>query len=155
MFPKLIGPQDPLSFFHYTMASIHQNWYSSKHGLEDPAHSLVEFLWLAWYSTERELIRFREGNNPSCCSVSVMSDSVTPWTAARQASLSFTICWSLLRFMSIELVLLSNHLILCWPLLLPSIRGFSIFSSSHQVAKVLELQLQHQSFQWIFRVDFL
>ena len=37
---------------------------------------------------------------------------VTPWTAARQASLSFTIYQSLLKFMSIELVMLSNHLIL-------------------------------------------
>ena len=45
----------------------------------------------------------------------------TPWTAARQASLSFTISRSLLRLMSIELVMLSNHLILCRPLLfLPS-----------------------------------
>ena len=42
---------------------------------------------------------------------------VTPWTAAHQASLSFTISWSLLKFMSIELVMLSNHLILCHPLL--------------------------------------
>ena len=51
-----------------------------------------------------------------------MSDSATPWTAARQASLSFTISSSLLRFMSIEWVMLSNHLILCCPLLLlPSI----------------------------------
>ena len=47
---------------------------------------------------------------------------VTPWTAVHQASLSFTIIWSLLKFMSIELVILSNHLILCHPLLLlPSI----------------------------------
>ena len=45
----------------------------------------------------------------------------TPWT--HQASLSFTISWSLLKFMSIELVMLSNHLILCHPLLLlPSMR---------------------------------
>ena len=60
--------------------------------------------------------------------------------------------------------MLSNHLILCCPLLLlpsifPSIRAFSSESALniklHQVAKVLELQLQHQSFQWIFRVDFL
>ena len=36
----------------------------------------------------------------------------------------------------------------------PASRSFQIFSSSHQVAKVLELQLQHQSIQWIFRVDF-
>ena len=43
----------------------------------------------------------------------------TPWTAACQASLSFTISWSLLK--SIESVMLSNHLILCLPLLVPSI----------------------------------
>ena len=54
----------------------------------------------------------------------------TPWTAACQASLSFTVSWSLLKFMSLESVMLSNHLILCLPLLLlpsifPSIRGFS------------------------------
>ena len=54
----------------------------------------------------------------------------TPWTAARQASLSFTISRSLLKLMSIELVMLFNHLILCCPLLLlpsifPSIRVFS------------------------------
>ena len=39
----------------------------------------------------------------------------TPWTAAHQASLSFTISWSLLKFMSIESVILPNHLILCQP----------------------------------------
>ena len=54
----------------------------------------------------------------------------TPWTAARQASLSITNSQSLLKLMSIELVMLSNHLILCHPLLLlppipPSIRVFS------------------------------
>ena len=53
-----------------------------------------------------------------------------PWTAALQASLSITISWSLLRFMSIESVMTFNHLILCCPLLLqssifPSIRVFS------------------------------
>ena len=55
---------------------------------------------------------------------------VTPWTAACQASLSSTISWSLLKFMSIESVMLSNHLFFCQPLLLlpsvfPSIRVFS------------------------------
>ena len=54
----------------------------------------------------------------------------TPWTAAPQASLSITNSWSLLKFMSIESVMPSNHLILCHPLLLPpsifpSIRVFS------------------------------
>ena len=46
---------------------------------------------------------------------------VTPWTAARQASPSFTISWSLLRLMSIESVMPSSHLVLCCPLLLPSV----------------------------------
>ena len=46
---------------------------------------------------------------------------VTPWTAARQASLSFTIPQSLLKFMSVELMILFNHLILCCPRLPPSI----------------------------------
>ena len=41
------------------------------------------------------------------------------------------------------------------PSIFPSISLFKWFSSSHQVAKVLEFQLQHQSFQWIFRTDFL
>ena len=53
----------------------------------------------------------------------------TPWTAACQASMSFTVSWSLLKLISIELVMASNHLILCHPLLLlsvfPSIRVFS------------------------------
>ena len=56
---------------------------------------------------------------------------VTPWTAAGWASLSFTISWSLLKFMSIELVMPSNHVILCCPLLfLPSIfPSIEIFSN--------------------------
>ena len=64
----------------------------------------------------------------------------TPWTAARQASLSITNSWSLLRLMSIELVVPFNHLILCHPLLFPpsifpSIRVFSsesVLASSGQ-----------------------
>ena len=43
---------------------------------------------------------------------------VTPWTAAHKAPWSFTVSWTLLRFMSNESVMLSNHLILCYPLLL-------------------------------------
>ena len=63
-------------------------------------------------------------------SCSVVSDSVTPWTAARQAFLPITNSRSLLKLMPIESVMPSNHLILCRPLLLlpsifPSIRVFS------------------------------
>ena len=49
-----------------------------------------------------------------------MSDFATPWTAARQAFLSITNSWSLLKLMSTESVMPSNHLILCHPLLPPS-----------------------------------
>ena len=60
----------------------------------------------------------------------------TPWTAARQATLSFTISWSLLKLLYIESVMPSTHLILCPPLLLlpsifPSIRVFSNESALH------------------------
>ena len=83
----------------------------------------------------------------------------TPWTAAHQASLSFTISWSLPKLMSIEYVMPSSHFILCHSLPALSLSQhqslFQWINSSHQVAKVLELQHQHQSFQWIFRVCFL
>ena len=54
-------------------------------------------------------------------SCSVVSDSATPRTAARQIPLSFTISRSLLKLMSIKLVMPSNHLVLCCPLHLPSV----------------------------------
>ena len=83
----------------------------------------------------------------------------TLWTAAFQASLSFTFSQSLFKFTSIELVIIKpSH-----PLSSPS-PAFNLsqhqgliqwIGSPHQVAKVLELQLQYQSFQWIFRMDFL
>ena len=94
-------------------------------------------------------------------SCSVVSDSATPWTAARPTSLLVTISWNLLKFMSLQSVTPSNHLP---PLPPPSPPAFNLsqhqgffkwVSSSHQVAKVLEFQLQHQSFIWIFRTDFL
>ena len=110
----------------------------------------------------------RSRQNKKGCKISISSVQslscvrlfVTPWTAAHQASLSITNSRSLLNLMSIELVMPSNHLILCCPLPpafnLSQHQGlFQWVSYSHQVAKVLEFQLQHQSFQWIFRVDFL
>ena len=57
---------------------------------------------------------------------------VTPWTAACQAPLSFTVSRSLLRFMSVESVIPSNHLILCCPLLLLS----SIFPSIREMSQL-------------------
>ena len=72
-----------------------------------------------------------------CCSLAEPCRLfVTPWTAACQTSLSFTISQSLLKLMSIESVMPSNHLILCRPLLLlpstfPSIRVLSNESTLH------------------------
>ena len=64
-------------------------------------------------------------------SLSCVQLFVTPWTATHQASLSFTISWSLLKFLSIRSVMLSNHLILWHPLLLPSIfSSIMVFSMS-------------------------
>ena len=77
----------------------------------------------------------------------------TPWTAARQASLSVTNSWRLLKLMSIESVMPSNRLILCCPFLLPpsifpSIRVFSNESVLHiRWPKYWSFKLQHQSFQ--------
>ena len=83
----------------------------------------------------------------------------TPWLAACQAPLSSTVSQYLLKLMSIELVMPSNHLILCrllllfLPLIFPSIRIFS--NESALRIRWPKLQFQQQSFQWIFRTDFL
>ena len=60
--------------------------------------------------------------------------------------------------MAIDLVILSNHLIIYCPLffllsIFPNISPFQGISSLHEVVNVLEFQFQHQTFQWIFRVD--
>ena len=69
------------------------------------------------------------GSIQSVHSLSHVQLFVTPWTAACQAILSITNSWSLLKLMSIKLVMLSKHLVLCHPLLPPSIflsiRNFS------------------------------
>ena len=81
----------------------------------------------------------------------------TPWIPASQASLSITNSWSSLKLMSIHLAMHSNHLISSSPFPpafnLFQCQGLFQWVSSHEVAKVLELQ--HQSFQWIFRTNFL
>ena len=86
----------------------------------------------------------------------------TPWTAARQASLSITSSWSLPKLMSIESVMPSNHLILSHPLLLlpsifPSIRVFSNESTLHiRWPKYWNFSFNIMiSFQWTLRNNFL
>ena len=75
----------------------------------DPEDRLPTFLSPPWY-------QFSSVQSLSCVWL-----SATPWTAAHQASLSITNSRSLLKLMSIESVTPSNHVILCHPLLLPSI----------------------------------
>ena len=95
----------------------------------------------------------------------VLSNSATPWTAECQASLFINNYQRLLKLRSIKLVMPSNQLILCHPLLLlpsifPSIRVFPKESvlCIRWLCKVLDFQLQRQSFQWYsglisFRID--
>ena len=71
----------------------------------------------------------------------------TPWSAAHQTSLSFTISQSLLKFMSIELVMPSNHLVLCHPLLLPS-----FFPSIRVFSNELALHIRWPKY-WSFNIS--
>ena len=87
---------------------------------------LLEYSWFAMLYSEVNLLHIHISVQSS-----VVSGSVTPWTAARQASLTITNSQSLLKLMSIESVMPSNHLILCRPLLLPP----SIFSSIRVFSK--------------------
>ena len=92
---------------------------------------------------------------------SVVSDFLWPHGLQHTRTLSITNSWSLLKLRSIESVMPSNHLILCRPLCLPpsifpTIRVFSNESALRgKWPKCWSFQLQHQSFQWIFRTDFL
>ena len=77
---------------------------------------------------------------------SVMSNSfATPWTIVRQASLSITNSWNLLKLMSIKLVMPSNHLILCRPCLVPP----SIFASIRLFSNESVLQIRWPKY-WSF-----
>ena len=92
--------------------------------------------WTQGRGGRRDPNRVRRARHPLLFSCSVVSDSATPWTAARQASLSFIISRRLLKLMSTELVILSSHLTHCCPLLflpsiLPSLRVFFNESALH------------------------
>ena len=91
-------------------------------------------------------------------SLSCISFFVTPWTAVHQALLSSTISHCLLKFMSIESVMPSNHLIFCHPLLFLPSTFPSIGVFSNELVLCIRWpkcsNFSHQSLQWIFRVDF-
>ena len=100
--------------------------------ISDLIFSCLSYLiWEEWYLSSRALWKIkklvfskifrRPDQFNSVQSLSHVQLFATLWTAARQASLSFTITESLLKLMSIESVILSIHFILCHPLLLPSV----------------------------------
>ena len=128
----------------------------------EPVSSALEGRFLITGPLGKSLQRgFWENAFSSVQSLSRVRLFATPWITARQASLFIINSRSLLRLMSIESVMPFSHLILYHPLLLlppilPSIKSlFQWVSSSHEVAKVLEFQLQDQSFQWTPRTDLL
>ena len=86
----------------------------------------TDFLWIVWYDylaaqwTLKSLLQHHSSKasvlrHSACCMVQLLA---TPWTAEHQATLSFTNSWSVHKLMSITLVMPSNHLSLCHPLLL-------------------------------------
>ena len=127
--------------------SCSAKWFSYTH-----LHESILFKILFAYRLLKVLSRVPSATQFS--SVQLLSHVqlfATPWTAACQASLSITKSQSLLKLISIKLVMPSNHLILSSPsspaLNLSQHQDFPQgVSPSHKVAKVLELQLQHQSF---------
>ena len=120
-FPSQVSSEKELPMETLELFRSQQQWLSSKF------QSLRHFpLMLLIVSLEQRHFQ----NVVLLQSLSHVQLFVAPWTAAYQSSLSITISQSLLKFMSIESVMLSNHLILCCPLLLlpsvfPSIRVFS------------------------------
>ena len=142
--------------------SAPENIYLTTLQVSQSTESLIPALHLEFFQGVLKLsgcssMKFIHSGRSVQFSCSVLSNSATSWTAARQASLSITNCWSLPKLKSIESVMPSNHHPLSSPsptFNLSQHQGlFQWLSSSQQVAK--EFQLQHQSFQWRFRTDFL
>ena len=148
------------------MVKVREAWHAADHGA--PELDMIEQLnsnnLLAWEKSitsnqEKLWPIFIYSTHIYCC-FSVTSHVrlfAVPWTTAWQAPLSFTVSQSLLKFMSIELVVLYNHLIFChcfllWPSIFPSIRVFPLsrlFTSGGQSIEA------SASVLWIFRVGFL
>ena len=103
-------------------------------------HALVKVIFILSADSNANL--FLKCPHRCCCSVTHSCPTLCdPWTAARQASQSSTISYSLLKLMSIELRMPSNHLIFCSPLLLLP----SIFSSIRVISNELALHISGQS----------
>ena len=130
----------------------------STNALPKQKKSHIIFLFIPG-SSQKYYLNTQQHLNSSISSVqsiSIVWLFATPRTAECQASPTITNSWSLLKLMSIALVIPSNHLILCHPLLLlpsvfPSIRVFS----NESVLRIRWAKYRSFSFQWIFWTDFL
>ena len=136
-----VGWEDPLEKEMVTHPNILPGkfpWTEEPDGLWSTGLQRVRCHWVSehthrqcnWLSLHSQISSLNIIQLSSVQSLSCVWISVTSWTAARQASLSLTNSWSLLKLMSTVSVIPSNHLILCCPLLLlpsifPSIRVFS------------------------------
>ena len=155
-------PLWPLGLYSLRASSVHgisrQEYWSglpfhTPGDLPDPNMDLVSFMSPQWVGGFFQL--------SSVQSLSFVLLFVTPWTTAHQSSLSITNSWDLVETHVHQVidVIQPFH-----PLSSPSPLSFNLsqhqglfqgVSSSHQVAKILEFQFHHQSFQWVFRTDFL
>ena len=113
------------TYLYLGLATLTLNFKKKKSKQSLCSHCISSTWRDFWYMVDVQL------NVAVVQSLSCIQLFASPWIEACQASLSFTISWSLFKFMSIELVMLSKHLILCWPLFLlpsvfPSIRVFFI-----------------------------
>ena len=158
--PPAVPPGEPDRFINITCCSVVQLCLTLCHPMDcsipgfPVLHHLPEFAQtqVHWVGDAIQL----SSTSPPAFNLS-QHQGLFQWVGSlHQAHLSSTSSWSLLKFMSIEVVMLSNHFILCCPLLssfafnISQYQGlFQWVSSLHQVAKLLELQLQHQSFQGI------
>ena len=126
-YPKLLAVH---SNVWLTGCLFKKTFYHNQLGGEKPQ---VKFIMMSGYSkpSQSKLLHMSRKRVSSVQSLSRVLLFATPWTTARQASLSITNSQSLLKFMSIESVMPSNYLILCRPLLLlPSIfPSISVFSN--------------------------
>ena len=147
--PKHVYSVYKHSFFHFTKLN----------GKPEP-NGIRKVQYCHW-SGGPHIYRFLSVQFSSVQSLKHVQLFATPWTAAHRAFLPITNSQSSLKLMSIEPVMPCNP---SHPLSSPSPPTFNIsqhqglfkwVSSLHQVAKVLEFQIQHNSFQWIFRTDFL
>ena len=155
-------PGFPVLLYLQEFAQTHVPWVNDA---TQPSHHLSPPSPLALNLSQHQGLFQWVGSSYKFSSVQSLRHvqlSATPWPAAHQASPSITNSQGLLKLMYTESVMPSNHPILCHPHA-SCLQPFPVLekdpprwvNSLHQMAKILELQLQHQSFQCIFRVYFL